>query len=151
MTGNKANLILKEGRRDLPDMPDLARLYSMAHKGLASLPEKFKPFVETLLVRVENFADEEIIKNLKLTDKYDLLGLYRGIPLPLKALSSPRKLPDVIYLYRCPLIKYAADTTERVEEIVRYVMLHELGHHFGYSDHDLDWLDKFDDGGRNRD
>lgn len=151
MTGKKVKLSIVGKRNEAADMPDLADLYTMAYKTLASLPEKFKPFVKNLLVRVENFADDDIIKNLKLDDKYDLLGLYRGIPLPLKATPNSGNLPDIIYLYRCPLIKYASENNSKVEDIVHHVMIHEIGHHFGYSDHELDWISKLEDGGRNRD
>lgn len=151
MSGKKVKLTIVGKRNETSEMPDLADLYTMAYKTLSALPEKFKPFVKNLLVRVENFADEETIKSLKLTDKYDLLGLYRGVPLPLKASPSSGNLPDIIYLYRCPLIKYASENNENVEEIVHHVMIHEIGHHFGYSDNDIDWLNRLEDGGRNRD
>ncbi|MBW8310296.1 MAG: metallopeptidase family protein [Candidatus Paracaedibacteraceae bacterium] len=151
MAGKKVKLSIVTGRNETAEMPDLADLYTMAYKTLASLPDKFKPFIKNLLVRVENFADEETIKNLRLADKYDLLGLYRGVPLPLKATPAAGNLPDIIYLYRCPLIKYATENREKVEEIVHHVMIHEIGHHFGYNDNDVDWLSKLEDGGRNRD
>ncbi|WP_010298078.1 metallopeptidase family protein [Candidatus Odyssella thessalonicensis] len=151
MAGKKVKLSIISRRNETAEMPDLADLYTMAYKTLASLPEKYKPFVKNLLVRVENFADDETVKSLNLNDKYDLLGLYRGVPLPLKATPARGNLPDIIYLYRCPLIKYANENNEKVDQIVYHVMIHEIGHHFGYSDNDLDWLQKLDDGGRNRD
>lgn len=151
MAGKKVKLSIISRRNETAEMPDLADLYTMAYKTLASLPEKYKPFVKNLLVRVENFADDETVKSLSLNDKYDLLGLYRGVPLPLKAAPTRGNLPDIIYLYRCPLIKYANENNEKVDQIVYHVMIHEIGHHFGYSDNDLDWLQKLDDGGRNRD
>ncbi|MBX3458124.1 MAG: metallopeptidase family protein [Candidatus Paracaedibacteraceae bacterium] len=151
MTGKKTKLRVVGGRNTMAEMPDLADLYTLAYKTLSSLPEKFKPFVKNLLVRIENFADDDTIKNLRLNDKYDLLGLYRGVPLPLKATPNSSNLPDIIYLYRCPLIKYASENSEKIEEIVHHVMIHEIGHHFGYSDNDTDWINCFEDGGRNRD
>lgn len=151
MAGKKVKLTIVGSRNEMSEMPDLADLYTMAYKTLSSLPEKFKPFVKNLLVRIENYADEDTINNLRLTDKYDLLGLYRGVPLPLKASPNAGNLPDIIYLYRCPLIKYASENKENVEDIVYHVMIHEIGHHFGYSDTDLDWINSLEDGGRNRD
>jgi predicted Zn-dependent protease with MMP-like domain len=77
-----------------------------------------------------------------LTDKNDLLGLYRGIPLPMKTASTDSKLPDMIFLYRCPLIKYAKDNEEPIQDLIYHVMIHEIGHHFGHDELDSDWASK---------
>lgn len=136
------NLHIVGGRNVSPDMPDLADLYTMAYKTLSGLPEKFKPFTKNILVRVENYAGHETLENLNLSDKNDLLGLYRGIPLPLKGSPTNAKLPDIIFLFRCPLIKYAKDNQEPIDQLVHNVMLHEIGHHFGYDDVDAEWISK---------
>lgn len=140
-------------RNEFADLPDLADLYTMAYKTLAELPDKYKPYTQNLIVRIENYASSDILENLDLTDKNDLLGLYRGVPLPLKIMPNSSKLPDIIHLYRCPLIKYATDNMQPISELVEQVMIHEIGHHFGYSKDDSEWLDTIDekDGGRNRD
>lgn len=144
MKEKKMKLKLLNGRNENADMPDLADIYTTAYRTLTNLPEKYKPFTHNLIVRVENYPSEEIIDNLKLTDKNDLLGLYRGVPLPLKLSSSNSKLPDIIHLYRCPLIKYARDNHHPIVELIHHVMIHEIGHHFGYSESESEWLEKLE-------
>lgn len=142
ISNKKPKLKVVGGRNISPDMPDLADLYTMAYKTLSELPEKFRPFTKNILVRVENYAGEDTLQNLDLVDKNDLLGLYRGIPLPLKGSPTESKLPDIIYLFRCPLIKYAKENTEPLNELVHHVMIHEIGHHFGYDEMDSDWISR---------
>lgn len=124
------------------DLPDLTDFYLLSQKTINSLPEKFKKATSSLIIKVENFADQETLKSLKINDKYDLLGLYRGTPLPVKRTSQSIPLPDVIFLYRCPLIRYARDNHETLDALVQHVMIHEIGHHFGFNDYDLSWIEK---------
>jgi hypothetical protein len=81
---------------------------------------------------VENFADQETLDSLNIDNKYDLLGLYRGIPIPSKSKRSS-DLQDRIFLYRCPLIRYAREYEHDINTLTRHVLLHEMGHHFGAS------------------
>ncbi len=132
-------------------MPDLADIYALAYEVMSNMPDTFKEHLKNIIIRVENFADPETLQSLNIKDKYDLLGLYRGIPIPQKNHSDSLKLPDVIFLYRGPLIRYARETGETFERLINNVMIHEMGHHFGFSDGDIDWIEEFRDGGRNRD
>jgi len=120
------------------DLPDLADVYSLAYKTIDTLPERFQPYLKSLLIRVENFADEKTLEGLSLTDRYDLLGLYKGIPLPFKTSNSSLVLPDIIFLYRCPLIRFARENEEDLAILVQHVTIHEIGHHFGFSDFDME-------------
>lgn len=144
MEKNKTNFMVVGGRdRDqYAEMPDLADLYAMAYKTINDLPEKFHEHTANLLVRVENFADPDILDQLNLQDKYDLLGLYRGTPLPQKNMHSSSAIPDVIFLYRCPIIRFARESDEKIDVLVHHVMIHEMGHHFGYNDYDMEWIVK---------
>ena len=126
----------------LTNLPDLTDIYELGYKVLESLPTKFHTFTQHIMIRVENFADEKTLQSLTLRDKYDLLGLYRGIPLPLKNKSSFVCVPDTIFLYRCPLVRFAEDHHETLENLVQHVMFHEIGHHFGFSDFDMAWIDQ---------
>jgi predicted Zn-dependent protease with MMP-like domain len=123
------------------DLPDLTDLHLLSQKTIDSLPEKFKKATSSLIVKVENFADQETLRNLKIIDRYDLLGLYKGTPLPVKRTLSSFPLPDVVMLYRCPLIRYARDSQETIEHLVHQVIIHEIGHHFGFNDYDLGWIE----------
>lgn len=123
------------------DLPDLAEIYALAYRTINFLPNRFQEYTRNILVRVENFADQDVLDGLKLTDKYDLLGLYQGIPLPLKGTNDTLAIPDIIYLYRGPLIRFSRDNDEPLAELVHHVMIHEIGHHFGFSDFDMDWIE----------
>jgi predicted Zn-dependent protease with MMP-like domain len=127
------------------DLPDFAEIYALAYRTMNSLPDRFQEYTNNILVRVENFADQDVLDGLKLSDKYDLLGLYQGIPLPLKRKNHGLSVPDIIFLYRGPLIRFARENTEPLPQLVHHVMIHEVGHHFGFSDFDMEWVEqKFD-------
>ena len=124
------------------DLPDLADIYALAYRTINFLPHRFQEYTSNILVRVENFADQDILDGLKLSDKYDLLGLYQGIPLPLKGTNDTLAIPDIIYLFRGPLIRFARENHEPLPQLVHHVMIHEIGHHFGFSDFDMDWIEQ---------
>ena len=138
---NKLTNPIQASRHEDADLPDLAEIYALAYRTINFLPHRFQGYINNILVRVENFADEDILDGLKLTDKYDLLGLYQGIPLPLKGSNDTLAVPDIIYLFRGPLIRFARDNSETLPELVHHVMIHEIGHHFGFSDFDMDWIE----------
>jgi predicted Zn-dependent protease with MMP-like domain len=137
---NKNYVALKNYPHVTANLPDLALLSRYAQDSIEGLPENFKALACNLTVKVENFADQETLTSLNIKDKYDLLGLYRGVPVPVKALQPNLTLPDVIFLYRCPLIRYSRENNESLEVLVHHVMLHEMGHHFGYTDFEMGWF-----------
>jgi predicted Zn-dependent protease with MMP-like domain len=98
------------------------------------LPEQFRAALGNVTVHVTDFADAETLKALHIRDPYDLLGLYHGVGRPFKGESDPVSLPDRILLYRIPILSYADRTGEPVDRIIRHVLIHEIGHHFGFSD-----------------
>ncbi len=153
MVKKKDHLRLVSGRDMAAEIPDLADIYTIAYKVLNDLPDNFQRQLDDLIIRVENFADEDSLENLKIRDKYDLLGLYRGVPIPLKQGAAPLTLPDLIYLYRCPIIRYAKENQESISDVVYHVLIHEIGHHFGFTDQQMKKIEKnrSKDGGRNRD
>ncbi len=122
-------------------LPDLEEFYVLAQKTIHSLPHKFKKLTNTLFIHVQNFPNFTTLAQLKLNDKYDLLGLYNGIPVPLRLTESYSKAPNIIYLYRCPLIFYAYNNQQSIQDLVHKVMIHEIGHHFGYKEFDLSWVE----------
>jgi predicted Zn-dependent protease with MMP-like domain len=140
MTKKKTKQPLK--RFEDADLPDLAEIYALAYRTINFLPHRFQEYTHNILVRVENFADQDILDGLKLSDKYDLLGLYQGIPLPLKSSNEMIAIPDIIYLFRGPLIRFSRENREPLPQLVHHVMIHEIGHHFGFSDFDLDWIEQ---------
>ena len=121
--------------------PTLATLETMAHAALATIPEELKRHLGPVVIRVEDFPDEETEEEMGLESPFDILGLYRGVALPRKSVSDPRPHIDMIFLYRRPILDYWCDTAEPLEGIVRHVLIHEIGHHFGFSDDDMERIE----------
>jgi predicted Zn-dependent protease with MMP-like domain len=121
--------------------PSAAEIEAMAQRALAGLPRHFKDALGPIVIRVEDFPDEETERAMGLDSPFDLLGLYRGVALPHKSVSDPRPEIDMIYLYRRPMLDYWCETGEDLYDIVRHVLIHEIGHHFGFSDEDMDRIE----------
>ncbi len=121
--------------------PSAAEIEAMAQRALAGLPRHFKDALGPIVIRVEDFPDEETERAMGLDSPFDLLGLYRGVALPHKSVSDPRPEIDMIYLYRRPMLDYWCETGEDLFDIVRHVLIHEIGHHFGFSDEDMDRIE----------
>jgi predicted Zn-dependent protease with MMP-like domain len=121
--------------------PSLADLEALAARALAALPRRFKRHLGEVLVRVEEFPDRETERAMGLDSPFDIMGLYRGVALPHKSVSDPLPGIDVIFLYRRPILDYWCETGEDLEAIVRHIMIHEIGHHFGFSDEDMERIE----------
>lgn len=121
--------------------PSAAEIEAMATRALAGLPRQFRDALGPIVIRVEDFPDEETERAMGLESPFDLLGLYRGVALPHKSVSDPRPDIDMIYLYRRPMLDYWCETGEDLFTIVRHVLIHEIGHHFGFSDEDMDRIE----------
>src|SRR5919106_1287335 len=121
--------------------PSLADLEALAKRGLAGLPRRFKRLLGPVVIRVEEFPDAETEAAMRLDSPFDLLGLYRGVALPLKSVSDPRPEIDMIFLYRRPPLDYWCESGEDLDAIVRHVLIHEIGHHFGFSDDDMEAIE----------
>lgn len=120
-------------------MPAVAEIYDLAYESLQRLPKSFRAHLKNFVIEVKNFAENKVLEELSMTDRYDLLGLYRGVPLPLKKKTINKKA-DVIYLYRCPLIKHAVENAEDVKALIHHVLINEIGHHFGCTAHEMAWI-----------
>ncbi|MFO1145116.1 MAG: metallopeptidase family protein [Rhodospirillales bacterium] len=116
-----------------PGLDDIDRI---ARAALADLPEPFAKHIRGILVRVE-FCDAETEAEMELESPFDLLGLYRGVSLDRKSIADGNPHVDMIFLYRRPILDYWCETGEDLEHVVRHVLVHEIGHHFGLSDDDM--------------
>ncbi|MES2252532.1 MAG: metallopeptidase family protein [Pseudomonadota bacterium] len=123
----------------ISNLPAIQRLEQIAQQTLKTIPDALKEYAKKIQIVVENYADKETLNSLRIDDKYELLGLYRGTPVPIKTVFAHSTLPDSIFLYRCPLIRYSIENQEKIETLVQHVMMHELGHHFGYNSNDEKW------------
>jgi len=121
--------------------PTLAEIEAMAERALTSIPEELRRHVRNLVIRVEDFPDEEVEREMELESPFDLLGLYRGVSLPNQGISDLPRGPDMIHLYRRPILDYWCESGEDLDYLVRHVLIHEIGHHFGFSDEDMEALE----------
>jgi len=121
--------------------PSAADIESLAQRALATIPEELRRHVGAVVIRVEEFPDEETEEEMELETPFDLLGLYRGVALTQRSVTMPSHHTDMVFLYRRPLLDYWCETGEDLTDIVRHVLIHEIGHHFGFSDDDMERLE----------
>ena len=121
--------------------PSLADMEAMAHDAFARLPERFRRLCEGLIIRVEDFPTDEVLDEMEAGSEYDLLGLFQGTGLPFQSNDDIARLPNLIWLYRRPIIDYWAEHDETLAGIISHVLVHEIGHHFGRSDADIEAIE----------
>ncbi|HEX9768334.1 MAG TPA: metallopeptidase family protein [Kiloniellales bacterium] len=121
--------------------PSIADLEAVAREAYASVPARLRRFVQNVLIRVEDFPDDETLEDLECDSPFDLLGLYQGVDLTQKSVLDTPEDIDRIYLYRRPILDYWCETGEDLTHVVRHVLIHEIGHHFGLSDDDMERIE----------
>jgi predicted Zn-dependent protease with MMP-like domain len=131
--------------------PSLADFEALAEAAYARLPARFRRLCEHVVVRVEDFPTDDVIVEMDLEGPFDILGLFTGIGLPQGgAVAETGKLPNMIYLYRRPILDYWAEHEEALGAIITHVLVHEIGHHFGLSDEDMQRIEAESDAVQNR-
>ena len=123
------------------EAPSLAGLEAIADAAYARLPARFRALTGDLLIRVEDFPTDEVLDSLDIELPFDLLGLYSGIDLARKSVSDVPSVPDMVFLYRRPILDYWAEHEETLGAIITHVLVHEIGHHFGLSDADMERIE----------
>lgn len=121
--------------------PSAAEFETLARAVLARLPEVFARELEGVVLKVEEFASDEQLDSLGIEDPWDLTGLYEGVALTERSQWDSEGLPPVITLFRQPLLAEMEETGVGLAELVRHVVIHEAGHHFGLSDDDMHALE----------
>ena len=121
--------------------PSREEIERLAGEAFLTIPQVLRRHVANVVFCVEDFPDTEVEQEMELESPFDLLGLYRGISLPRRGANMTRRTNDMIYLYRRPLIDYWAETGEPLGDIIRHVVIHEIGHHFGFSDEDMERIE----------
>ena len=106
-----------------------------------NLPVEFRDVAGNLVIQVREFADRDTLNHMRIDNPLDLLGLYHGTGLPFKSVLDVPAGPDMIFLYRQPILAYARAEGYSVETVIRHVLIHEIGHHFGFSDDDMDAIE----------
>ena len=105
------------------------------------LPERFRTLCEDLVIRVEDFPTDEVLDQMGAQSEFDLLGLFHGVGVPFRSESAPVRMPNMVWLYRRPILDYWAEHDETLGAIVKHVLVHEIGHHFGLSDADMETIE----------
>ncbi len=118
--------------------PTLAKIERIADEAYARLPEGFRALCGGLVIKVDDFPDDETLREMECESEFDLLGLFRGIGLAQgQATFMTGQFPNMIWLYRRPILDYWAEHEESLGHLVTHVLVHEIGHHFGLSDDDM--------------
>jgi predicted Zn-dependent protease with MMP-like domain len=122
--------------------PSLADIEDLAQAAYGRLPAPFRRLTAGILFRVEDFATDEVLDQLGIEDPFDLLGLFHGIGMAQDgAVPFSGRLPNMIFLYRRPILDYWAAHEDTLEAVVTHVLVHEIGHHFGFSDEDMEAIE----------
>jgi predicted Zn-dependent protease with MMP-like domain len=121
--------------------PSLDDMEVIAADAFRRLPETFRALCEDVIIRVEDFPTDDVITAMKLESDFDILGLFQGIGLPFRSESAPPRMPNMIWLYRRPILDYWAEHDETLDDIITHVLVHEIGHHFGLSDEDMEAIE----------
>ena len=122
--------------------PSLSDLQGIARETYASIPMELRRCTQDLAIRVEDFPDDDVVEEMGLESPFDLLGLYQGIDLTSKSVMDVPQEVDMVYLFRRPILDYWCESEEDLAQIIRHVLIHEIGHHFGFSDEDMERIEQ---------
>ena len=129
-------------RNDIP--PDLAEIEALARAAMAALPAVFKAEAEKVVLQIEDFASEAMLADLDIADPFTLTGLYDGVPLTEKSVLDQTLQPDAIWLFRRAILDEWIERGDvSLAALVAHVYVHELAHHFGWSDEDIASIDEW--------
>ena len=121
--------------------PTLGDFESLAAASWDRLPAEFRKLCGDLVIRVEDFAIDEVLDELDLESPFDLMGLYQGTSLARQSVSDVPQGPNMVFLYRRAILDYWAENEETLGSLVTHVLVHEIGHHFGLSDEDMERIE----------
>jgi predicted Zn-dependent protease with MMP-like domain len=121
--------------------PTLADIERLAEDAYRRLPADFRRLSEGVILRVEEFPTDEVVDELGAESEFDILGLFQGVGLAQSGLESTGRLPNMVFLYRRPILDYWAEHEETLGHLVTHVLVHEIGHHFGLSDEDMEAIE----------
>jgi len=123
------------------EAPSLAELETIADAAVKRLPRCFRDLCKDVVIRVEDFPTDEVLDAMGIQSPFDLLGLYHGVDLSRQSVMDATTLPEMVFLYRRPIIDYWAEHEQTLGAIVTHVLVHEIGHHFGLSDADMERIE----------
>lgn len=121
--------------------PTLEDFEAMAADAWGKLPADFRQMCGDLVIRIEDFAADDVLDELGIDTPFDLMGLYQGVSLDQKSVADAAREPDMVFLYRRAILDYWAENDETLGDLVTHVLVHEIGHHFGFSDADMEEIE----------
>jgi len=127
------------------EAPSLDDFEALARDAYAGLPEEFRALAGDIVFRVDDFPDDEVVKEMELESDFEILGLFQGPDLAARDAGNALANETMIFLYRRPILDYWAEHEEKLGDIVRHVLIHEIGHHFGLSDEDMHEIEEASD------
>lgn len=123
--------------------PDLDAFETLAQAAYAALPEEFRRLTGEVVIGIAEFPEDEVLEEMELESPFDLMGLFQGVGLPHDgAMAETGRMPNRIWLYRRPILDWWAENEESLGHIVTHVLVHEIGHHFGFSDEDMEAIEE---------
>jgi predicted Zn-dependent protease with MMP-like domain len=122
--------------------PSLDDIEILAREAFAGLPAEFRALTGEIVFMVQDFPDDDVIDDMELESPFDILGLFQGPDLASREGASDAHTPTMIFLYRRPILDYWSEHDEPLGHIVRHVLIHEIGHHFGLSDDDMESIEE---------
>jgi predicted Zn-dependent protease with MMP-like domain len=125
----------------IAEAPSLDDFELLARDAFAGLPEEFRALVDGIMFVVQDFPDEDVVKDMELESEFEILGLFQGPDLAARESNIGVPDPTMILLYRRPILDYWAEHREKLGDIVRHVLIHEIGHHFGLSDDEMEGIE----------
>lgn len=122
--------------------PTLSDIEKIAAEAFARLPEDFRSLCGNVVIRMEDFPSDDVLREMN-AEPFDLLGLFQGVGLAHgPAITETGRFPNMVFLYRRPILDYWAENEETLSAIVTHVLIHEIGHHFGLSDADMEEIER---------
>ncbi|MGC1349711.1 MAG: metallopeptidase family protein [Xanthobacteraceae bacterium] len=122
--------------------PSLVELEVLAGDVFQRLPRRFRELCADIVIQLDDFPTDEVLDHMGAESEFDLLGLFQGVGLPFRSESAPVQMPNMIWLYRRPILDYWAEHDETLGAVVKHVLVHEIGHHFGLSDADMEAIEQ---------